>query len=356
MAVKKADTAKKQVRKTKEEVEEVYTDTLQGLQLQAETQLNSEKIVEARKTKAAIDTAEALATENISGGIQTLKSDIGQLLDKLAERLDQQIRRFADLQKAISAKEQELNEIYGIEKAAGSLAALIEAHNRKQLEFEREEELVKSALDEEMTLKRAAWDKEKQEWTARQKESEQVESQKRERARAEFEYTFKREQQLALDKAADDKRKMEKELQDKREALEKELAEKARPLREAEAELKVLREKDIQHNAQLQGAVEKAIKETSTRLQSEATAQLNLMKKEFEGERNVLNARIEALQAQTGKQAEQIARLSQQHELAYEKVQSIALKALEGATGSKAVAALQESLLEQSKRQAREEK
>jgi hypothetical protein len=80
------------------------------------------------------------------------------------------------------------------------------------------------------------------------------------------------------------------------------------------------------------------------------------MTKEFEGERNVLKARIEALQNTVQQQAEQITKLAQQQELAYEKVQNIAVRAIEGAGNAKSMASLQELLTEQLKKQTREEK
>ncbi|MEI6211756.1 MAG: hypothetical protein WCR06_09045 [bacterium] len=82
----------------------------------------------------------------------------------------------------------------------------------------------------------------------------------------------------------------------------------------------------------------------------------NPAKKEFEGERNVLNARLDSLQATVKHQAEQIAQLTQQHELAYEKVQNIAVRAIEGSANQKTLATFHEMLLDQPKKQPREEK
>ena len=84
---------------------------------------------------------------------------------------------------------------------------------------------------------------------------------------------------------------------------------------------------------------------------------IDLAKKEFDGERNVLNARLESLQATVKQQAEQIAKLTQQHELAYEKVQNIAVRAIEGSANQKTLATFHEMLLDQPKKQQpREEK
>ncbi|MEJ2726875.1 MAG: hypothetical protein P8175_20025 [Deltaproteobacteria bacterium] len=55
------------------------------------------------------------------------------------------------------------------------------------------------------------------------------------------------------------------------------------------------------------------------------------MESRFEGEKNVLSSRIESLEKQLKSQDAQIADLSRKHELAYEKVQDIANRAVAAA-------------------------
>jgi len=138
-------------------------------------------------------------------------------------------------------------------------------------------------FEEEMERLRAEWEREKKE-----------EAKKREREKEEYLYRFKREQQLAKDKFED----------------------------------------------------EKAVKETTERLQQEAKTREELLKKEFDGERNVLTTRIKSLEETVKQQNEQIIRLSQQLEKAYQKIQDIAVKTVEG----KSISAIQGILNEQVKK------
>lgn len=105
----------------------------------------------------------------------------------------------------------------------------------------------------------------------------------------------------------------------------------------AEAELGQLREKAEEYPGKLEKALAHAVDETTKRLEHEAKNRLELLQKEFAGERNVLNSRIEALQVTAEKQAEQIAKLSQQLEHSYRQVQDIAVKAIEGPSASRPV-------------------
>jgi hypothetical protein len=88
----------------------------------------------------------------------------------------------------------------------------------------------------------------------------------------------------------------------------------------------------------LDQAVARAVQESTERLEHERKYAVELLQKEFAGERNVLNSRIEGLQQTVEKQAEQLARLSQQLEHSYGQVQDIALKAIEGSSRSPSVA------------------
>ena len=90
--------------------------------------------------------------------------------------------------------------------------------------------------------------------------------------------------------------------------------------------------------------------EAVERVQREAAMKEELVRKEFEGERNVLNTRIESLEKTVKEQHEQIAKLSQQSEKAYGQVQNIAVKAIEGSS----LTGLQQLLTEQTRKPAPE--
>jgi hypothetical protein len=212
--------------------------------------------------------------------------------------------------------------------------------------------------NEELTVEieaaRARWERERKEHEAAWKEMLAAEQKRREREKEEFGYTFNREQQLAKEQFEDEKARLEKEIQLKREQLEKELGERERAVAERENELTELRNKAAAFPQEMDTAVSKAIKETSDRLRQEAKSREDLLKKEFEGDRNVLMTRIESLDKTVKEQAEQIARLSQHIEQSYQKVQDIAVKAIEGSSESKSLATLQQLLTEQTRKTAQE--
>lgn len=355
MTVKKAEspTPRRSPKKTKDELQEAYQSELARVAEEKETELKPEKIAEEKKTATATQNTETLTVEGVSKDIHELKVTIGRTLGDLAEKLERQVARYQEVCAAINAKTLELNEIYGIEKAAGALVALIEAQNRKRDAFDQEMAQERTRLEAEIHSQREEWEKEQKEREAQIKETNAAEQQKTQRAKLEFEYAFHREQQLARDKFNDEKARLEKELAARKEAAEKDYAAREKTLKEAEAELADLRNKVQRFPDELAAAVKKAALEATEKSNAVSSANVNLLKKEFEGERNVLKARIESSQALVDKQTEQLAKLSQQQEHAYEKVQNIALKAIEGSSAREIAASLQDLLSDQMKKQAK---
>jgi uncharacterized coiled-coil protein SlyX len=75
--------------------------------------------------------------------------------------------------------------------------------------------------------------------------------------------------------------------------------------------------------------VARAVEETTRRLTLEAEHKAALARKDAEGERNVQAARLEALERTLKEQSDQVTKLNRQLEAAYQKLQDVAVKALE---------------------------
>jgi hypothetical protein len=205
-------------------------------------------------------------------------------------------------------------------------------------------------LQSEIAFLRGEWEKEKQTHEAQLKERDSVEKKVRDREREEFTYAFKRDQQAIKDKLNDEKASLEKEIKLKREAAEKEVAERERRIAEREGELSELRAKAVAFPKESETAVNQAVKEASERLELEAKNREELSRKEFEGERNVLVARNESLEKASKDLVTANAKLAQQLEAAYQKVQDIAQKTVEGTSQSRSLADLQKLLIERSRK------
>ena len=339
---------------TKQELLDAYQTLAQQLEQKRAAELNPERQVQEKKADEAIKTATALAPEGIDREIGSLKSDIGRMLAGLSEQLAAEAARFKSLQQAVEAKQRELQELYGIEKTAATLAALIETQNQKRADFEAEMTQQREELSAEIQSARAEWDKERKAHEAELRERDAAEKRARDREKEQFDYAFKRDQQAVRDKLADEKATLEKDLKLKKEIVDRELAGRERVLVEHETELATLRAKAAAFPQELDSAVAKAVKEATEKLKLESKNREDLWQKQFEGERNVLATRNEALEKAIKELADQNSRLNKQLDAAYLKLQEIAEKTIEGASQAKSLADLQKLLVEQGRRPAPE--
>ena len=354
MAEKPIVSKKLSEKNTKQEMMEAYQEVVKQLEEKRSAELNPEKKQEEKKSQEAVKVAQSLSPDGVDREIGNLKAEIGRLLAEISERLGSEVGKFKSIQKAIESKERELQELYGIEKSAATLAALIETQNQKRREFESELARQKEELSREIETTRSEWLKEEKTHEVEIKERASTEGKAREREKEEFTYQFKREQQAIKDKLTDEKATLEKEIQRKKEAAEKELAERQKAISEKERDLAQLQQKVVAFPKELETAVEKAVRESTDRIKLEAKNREDLLRKEFEGERNVSVTRIESLEKIAKDYADQNQKLSKQLETAYQKVQEIAEKAIDGSSQAKSLADLQKLLAEQNRKTAPE--
>jgi hypothetical protein len=354
MADKSVPLKKLTDKNTKQEMLEAYAAAQKQLEEQRSASLNPEKKLEEKRVEEAVRTANEISPEGVDRDIGNLKAEIGRLLAQLSDRLAAETNRFVQVQKAILAKEKDLQELYGIEKAATTLAALIEAQSQKRREFEIELTEQKEQLAAEIEQTRLDWEKEKIGHGLELKERDALEKKARDREKEEFNYVFKRDQQTLRDQYNDEKSKLEKDIQVKRETAAKELAEREKAIADREKELAELRVKVAAFPKELETSVARAVKESSDKLLLEARNKEQLLSKDFEGRQNVLTTRIASLESVAKEQTDQLLRATKQLELAYQKVQEIAEKAIEGSSQSKALAELQRFMADQNRKLAGE--
>ena len=310
-------------------------------------ELNPEKVKEERRKDEVVKTAEAEVSGGIDGKIKDLQLTFSKELAGLGEKLKAEGAKYAELKEAVAFKEAELKEIYEIERGASSLAALIEAQKRKKEEFEtemerrredteKELEATEAKLRGEIATTSSSWEQQKRDHDVALKEQKAVEEKERTRRKEEFEYNFQRECQQRKDKIADELSKTEKEMALRKDAFEKQVAAK-------EAELKVREEKVAQRERlidelqkqvdvfpkQLEAKVTQAVKEVTDRLTTLAVSSEKLLRAELAGEKNVLMAKIEALESVVKSHEKQNSTLYAKLESAYGNVQDIAVKAVD---------------------------
>lgn len=350
----KSPPKKKSSTAVKQEVQKTLADMQAEVQERREASMKPEERIEERNVSKAVDAADALFAEGVVKGVSDLRQTLGRILGQLSEKLEVEIDKYGQIKKAIDAKEKELVDIYEIQKNASTLTALVEAQERRRDEFEADMEASRTTLTREIETTRADWDRDRKQREVETRERDAVELKKREREREEYRYAFAREQQLAKDEFADQTSSAEKVLTDKTARVEADLSARESAIKLREEEQSTLRQQVAGFPKELDAALIKAVKDALARAQVDGGAREELLRKEFQGERNVLTTRIASLEQTTKEQAEQITKLLAQAEKAYAQVQDIAVKAIEGSSGAKSLASLQQMFADQSRRTAQE--
>lgn len=336
---------------TKKEILAAYDELLKQYQERKEESLDAETLRQEVESEEVVHRAEKLTADSVVREIGGLKAEIGALLAKVSDCLESEVEKFDSIQRAIQIKDRELNEIYEIERAAGTLAALIELHRQKKETLEQELADRRKKLEEEIRETREAWEKEKDLHADQLAERNTEESRRREREKEEFNYEFEKQKRRAKDQFEEEQARLERELERKRvEVDQREASVSAR-----EEELDVLRQRVESFPQELEAAAAKKVNEITEKLNAEAKSREEFLQKEFEGQRNVFTTRIESLEGTIREQEERIASLSHSQNKAYQQVQEIAVKAIEGASNLKSLSALQMSATESGKKKSQEE-
>ncbi|MBU0485185.1 MAG: hypothetical protein KKB30_11825 [Proteobacteria bacterium] len=309
---------------TKKEILEAYDKLKKQLEDGARQALQPEKEKQKIKNEEVVAAAELLAATKVFDSIDALKSSLNETLADIAIKMEHEVSRYSKVKAATAVKEAELKEIFGIEQCAYSLAALLETQKQKRTVF-----------DEEISLEKAVWEEEKNEYSAKQQERSEHDKKLRQREQEEYEYKLKREREQKTNALQDEINGLEKELAQKKEAFEQKVTAKEAELKERETlvvqeekRLVVLEVQVDKFPGELEKAIKKTETETSNRLTNEMARNEELLRKTYEGEKNVLNTRIEALEQLVAEQRKRVEQLSAQLEKAYGKVQDIAVTAV----------------------------
>jgi len=336
------------MKNTKKEMLDIIKSLQKGIEEREKTKLNAEQIREETKKIKTLEKADKTAASNLSTELHSLKISINKELTALSDKIEAEAEKYKNLNQAISLKQIELEEIYGIEKEAAKLAAILEAQNQTKNDFEKEMAEKRERQGNEFTVKRdhqekqiaetkTVWEKEKSEYLEKFAEEKSKVEKEQLRENEEYEYQLKRTRELEQNSFADEKEQIEREIKQKKDEFEQfrqtksmELNEREKHIAERELVMDELREQVDSFPAQLEKAVNSAEKQTDKILSERFSQNEALLLKGFEGERNVFETKNIALESLVKDQAKQIDKLNNQQEKAYKQVQDIASKAVAG--------------------------
>ncbi len=301
------------------------------------------KVEETAKLREAEvrQAVDALSVEGVAQSTSALSVQISKALAEMFDNLIAEVQRLATVREAVALERAELERLHKIDIAATALDQLVQDYDSKR-----------QALEAEMSAQHAAWDAEVKARERAEKEYDENLRKQRQRETEEYEYKKIIERKKLQDKTDEDTRALEKKNREKQEALEKSWQARDAALKEREDELLRLGQEVGGFPSRLQAETERARSEAIQQTEQRFEQQVLLMTKEREADRRLAELQIKTLEETVARQTAHIAALQKQLDDAKQQVQDIAVKAIEGASGARALAHVNQIAMEQAKTRA----
>ena len=307
--------------------------------------------------KAARDTADAKADElarrkegeirqaadgaTVEGTVDRLSRlgiEVSRALSGISEKLVDEVNRLTTLRAAVELESAELERLHKIDVAATALDLLVQENAKQKARFETE-----------MAAQQSVWEETVEKTERERKEQEDALKKQRQREIDEYEYKKNLERKRAQDKYEEEIRQQEKKNQERQDALGKSWAQREAALREQEEELQRLRKEGAEFPVRLDREVQRASEQASKEARQQADQQMQIAQKEAESDRRMAELQIKTLEGLLARQNVQISELQKQLDEAKRQVQEIAVRAIEGASGAKTLAHVNDIAMEQAK-------
>ena len=301
------------------------------------------KVEEAARLRDAEvrQAVEGLSVEGVAQSISALSVQISKALAEVSDNLIAEVQRLATIREAVALESEGLRRLHKIDIAATSLDQLVQDYDSK-----------KEALETERSAERAAWDVEGKARERAEKEYDENLKKQRQRETEEYEYKKALDRKKAQDKYDEETRALEKKNREKQEALERTWQEREGAIKEREEEYLRLQQEVGSFSPRLQVETERAKSEATHQTEQRFEQQILLMTKEREADRRLSELQIKTLEENVARQTAQMAALQKQMEEAKQQVQDIAVKAIEGASGARALSHVNQIAMEQAKTRA----
>ncbi|MDY7228747.1 kinetoplast-associated protein [Hyalangium rubrum] len=270
-------------------------------------------------------TAEAAVKKVTEAGLT-----INKTLGGINEQVMGLVEELKKLDEAIKLKNEELTGLHGKDIAASAIDVLVAEYDKKKAELQLEME----RLQKEIAETRAKFDAD----LAAERQAGEV---ARTRAEEEYSYNIQLQRKKDQDAFQEQLRLQSATERDRKEKLEKEWATREESLKLREKELEDLRKQVADFPAVLKKDTDAAAAIAGNRVKSEWEMKFTLAQKDAETAQRVASMEIASLKEANAKQAHALQLLQTELAEAKRQVQAIAEKALESASGARALAEVQ---------------
>jgi hypothetical protein len=338
MATKNSTKAAARPRRSKAETQREFAEIQEEVGAAQQT-LDAKTIEATRLREAQVrHRLEGVSVEMVIQKISALGLEVSRALADVSEKLTEEVQLLAIVREAVTVERKELEHLHKIDVAATALDQLVQDYARE-----------KQKLEEEITAQREAWEKDTARLERDRKEQEEALKKQRQREIDDYEYKKILDRKKAQDKYEEELRVRDMKNQEQQEALEKGWQRREAVLKEREEELVRLKSEVEEFPARLLKETEAATLRGRIEAEVKLEQQIVVLKKDAETEKRLAELRVKTLEETLAHNATQISALDKQLADAKQQVQDIAVKAIEGASGARALSHINQIAMEQAK-------
>jgi len=302
-----------------------------------ETSIKSNIAIKMQEN-AVCNAVSEITVEVIAQKISDLNVEISKSLSSISEKMAGEVNLLNVLKEAIALEEQELHNLHNIDIAATSIDQLLADYTEKKINLESEIEKI-----------RIDWEKENAAREFELKEHEENLIKSRQRENDEYEYKKTQERKKKEDKFDEEFRLKQKEAKEKLEILEKSWQERETLIKTKEDEFLKMQKEIEAFPTKLISEREKAISEAKKEAEDKFLQQIVELKHALTSEKQIADLKIKNMQETNDSLQNQLLSLQNQLNEAKKQVQDIAIRAIEGASGAKALSHINQIAIEQAK-------
>jgi colicin import membrane protein len=281
---------------------------------------------------------DGVSVEAVVQRISGLGLEVSRALGHISEKLTEEVRLLATVREAVALERAELERLHKIDVAATALDHLVQDHARE-----------KERLDTEMATQHRASEEETARLERERKEQDDGLKKQRQREIEDYEYRKNLERKKAQDKYEEELRARDKKNREQQEALERTWQIREAALKEQEEELARLKQEVEAFPARLQREIEASAALARKEVEAQLEHQMVLIRKDAEAEKRLADLRAKTMEDALTHNATYITALGKQLAEAKQQVQDIAVKAIEGASGARALSHVNQIAIEQAK-------
>ena len=281
------------------------------------------------KNKEIVTKAANYTVDTIVKGMADLQLDFGSIIAGLSDKLTLEVEKLTEAKQAIEIETEHRAKLKQIRVVADALHIITQEHQESLKSLEQKVINHQEQLDKEQTNLRKKWAERNREYLERQTDLAANLAKDRQKEQDESEYKLLRDRQLEVDKFAELKRTQEQELQVIDRTNKKQWKEREKFLSDNKKLLEENLVKVAAFPTELEESVKKAREEAIKETSSDAKVRADLFEKEWEGNKQSYEAKIQSLEQVIERQTIQNTAITEQLQAVMNQAQSLAMKAFE---------------------------